>query len=105
MKLNRVKTGTKGSIYKDQGSGRIFFIRPTDRRYKGKRRPVLYISELVDRKAYYITGIFSTPIPGQFTGDRVDQITGLKKIIVFTFIDGGQTIEIEGPLVDAGSKV
>lgn len=96
--FNRAGINTAAGIYVDQISQEKLILVRVNRDYGSKKKkPVYYLKKgKKNQKPQYLTGLFATDNPQEFSGDMKDPITGMKNMLKVTFLDGGENLEIEG---------
>jgi len=91
--LDLIKNTQAGNIYSNPEK-EIYLLKPTDRAFDGKvKKPIYYISKIINQKSNYITGLFSTNNPTIFSGDERDTF-GVKKVFLFELSEAGKTLKI-----------
>ncbi len=84
------------SIYQAEDGNKLILV-PVNRTYNQAKKPVYYLKESKKgSKPRYLSGLFKTHDPAVFSGDFKDPITGVKRLFTVTFIEGGESIIVEG---------
>lgn len=84
------------SIYQADDGDKLILV-PVNRTYNQVKKPIYYLKESKrGSKPRYLSGLFKTDNPAVFSGDFKDSITGVKRMFTVTFIEGGESIIVEG---------
>ena len=84
------------SVYQAEDKEKMILV-PVNRQYNQSKKPIFYLKRGVEKsKPKYLTGLFATKNPKEYSGDFKDCITGMKVMLKVVFEDGGEYITIEG---------
>jgi hypothetical protein len=95
---NRVGVNQTTGIYFDNDTQEKILVVRVNRDYgTKKKKPIYYLKKgRKNQKPQYLTGLFATDNPQEFSGDMKDPVTGMKNMLKVSFLDGGENLEIEG---------